>query len=85
MLNITKKSVVLTGFSAIDGTNAEGYQATINMDNPKDMSISGWQVNKELYKENRTQCRADREVFEEAAYALQEELIEKNKEADAEQ
>lgn len=74
MLNM-KKSITLTGESVIDGTQAEGYSATINSDNPEDITFSNWQTDKALYKANRTQCRLDKAEFEDAAYALQDELI----------
>ena len=71
----TQKQITLTGNSTIDGEIAENYRAIINNDNPEDMSIYSTQVNKKVYKENRTTCRADRVAFEEQAYALQEEMI----------
>lgn len=74
MLNM-KKSVTLTGESVIDGKQAEGYSATINSENPEDMNLSSWQQDKALYKANRTQCRQDAAEFEDAAYALQDEMI----------
>lgn len=74
MLNM-KKSVTLTGESVIDGKQAEGYSATINSENPEDMNLSSWQQDKALYKANRTQCRQDAADFEDAAYALQDEMI----------
>lgn len=74
MLNM-KKSITLTGESMIDGAQAEGYSATINSDNPEDMTLSSWQVDKNLYKANRTKCRQDAADFEDAAYELQDRLI----------
>ena len=71
----TKKSITFTGTSMIDGKQAEGYQATIDSDNPGDMSISRWQVDKELYKANRVACRQDAAEIEDAAYTLQDEMI----------
>lgn len=74
MLNY-KKSVTITGSSMIDGAQAEGYSATISSDNPEDITLSSWQVNKELYKANRNQCRKDAAEFEDTAYAIQDEMI----------
>lgn len=74
MLNM-KKSITLTGASMIDGAQAEGYTATIDDNNPEDMTLSSYKVDKNLYKANRTQCRQDAAEFEDAAYALQDELI----------
>ena len=81
MLNY-KKSVTLTGESYIEGVQAEGYSATINSDNPEDITLTSWQTDKALYKANRTQCRQDSNEFEDVAYALQDEMIaEKQSEA----
>ncbi|MCQ4934118.1 hypothetical protein [Blautia faecis] len=43
--------------------------------NPKTMYIQQSTTNQELRKENRTQCRKDRDEFEELAYAMQDEMI----------
>lgn len=75
MLNM-KKSITLTGESMINGVQAEGYSATINSNDPEDMTLSSWQTDKALYKANRSQCRQDAADFEDAAYALQDEMIE---------
>lgn len=82
MLSEIKKNVTLTATSTIDGAAAENYQATINSDNPDDMNLSSWQVDKALYKANRVQCRKDAAAFEDAAYAVQDAMIaEKEKQA----
>lgn len=70
-----EKSITLTGASIIDGAQAEGYSAKISSENPDDITFSNWQVNKALYKANRTQCRQDAADFEDAAYAVQDEMI----------
>lgn len=74
MLNMNK-SITLNGTSTIDGAVAEGYQAIINSDNPEDITFSSWQQDKALYKANRVQCRKDAEEFEEASYAIQDEML----------
>lgn len=70
-----KKSITLTGNSTIDGVIAEGYQAVIDGENPSEMNISSWQQDKAVYKASRTQCRADKADFEDAAYAVQDAMI----------
>lgn len=70
-----KKEITLTGTSKINGVVAAGYQAKIDSDNPENMTISVWQSDKELYKNNRATCRADQAAFEDTAYVIQEELI----------
>lgn len=69
------KSITLKGFSVVNGVNVEGYSAEINSENPEDITMSSWQQNKSLYKANRSTCRADQAEFEDAAYAIQDEMI----------
>lgn len=70
-----KERITITGESVIDDVAVEGYQAQIDSTNPEDMSLTSWQNNKELYKANRTTCRADEAAFEDYAYSRQDELI----------
>jgi vacuolar-type H+-ATPase subunit H len=74
MLNIQKK-VILTGKTMIDEKQVLGYQANIDSDNPINMTINRWATNKNLYKENRELCRKEEAEFEDAAYALQDEML----------
>ena len=69
------ESIIINGNSIINGVEAMGFQATINSENPKAMSISYWQVNAEVYKANRDQCRADQAAFEDYAYSVQDKMI----------
>lgn len=83
MLANFRKNITITGQSIVEVTEgevtkqivAEGYSATINSDKPEDMNISSWQQDKAVYKANRTQCRKDQAEFEDAVYAIQDELI----------
>lgn len=75
MLSTIKKNITLQGTSQIDGKDVEGYSATINSDNPEDINISSWQINKSLYKANRVQCRADQAEFEDFAYTEQDKML----------
>jgi len=74
MLNKTEK-IIITGESLIDGVPAEGFQAQIDSSRPQEMTMTSWQINKELYKANRSVCRADEAEFEDYAYAKQDEMI----------
>lgn len=74
MLKITE-STTFSGRSVIDGIVAEEYKAVIDSNNPEGMTVTSWQVNKEVYKTNRVQCRADKAEFEDMAYAKQDEMI----------
>lgn len=74
MLKTTKK-ITINGKSIIDNIEVCGYQAQIDESYPTNMSLSDWQINKELYKANRVECRADLAEFEDYAYTIQDELI----------
>ena len=71
----TRKTTTITGRSIIDNVEACGFQATIDSENPGNMTFSSWQSNRELYKANRTVCRADEAEFEDYCYELQDELL----------
>ncbi|MCC8049700.1 MAG: hypothetical protein LIP10_03440 [Clostridiales bacterium] len=84
MLTVTK-SITLTGTTKIDGVIAERHAATINSDNPEEMSINlGIKVNKSLSEANLETCRAERNEFEDAAIALKNELLAAKEEEEAE-
>lgn len=75
MLTITK-NVTLTGVTKIDGVITERHTATINSENPSEMTLNlGIKVNKTLSEANLDTCRAERNAFEDAAYALKNEMI----------
>lgn len=71
----TTKSITITGNSKIGDVVAESYSATINSDNPEDITLSSWQQDKATYKANRAQCRKDSAEFEDLAYQLQDEML----------
>lgn len=70
-----KKEITVTGTSKIDGVVAAGYQAKIDSEHPENMTLTNWQSDRDLYKNNRAICRADQAEFEDMAYILQEQLI----------
>lgn len=74
MLNF-QKEITFTGRSVIDGVEVVGFSAKIKSDDPSNITFSSWQMNKELYKENREQCRKDEAEFEDKVYEAQDELI----------
>ena len=82
MLQIVEKRTTIEGKSVINNIVAENYSASINSNNPEDISFSTYQVDKEVYKANRAQCRKDRAEFEDMAYTLQDQMI-KEEEANA--
>ena len=74
MLNF-QKEITYTGRSIIDGVEVVGFSAKIKSDDPSNITFSSWQMNKELYKANREQCRKDEAEFEDKVYEAQDELI----------
>lgn len=74
----TKKSITITGHSVIDGKRAAEYRASIDETSPENMIMTNSQLDKEVYKENRVQCRKDAAEFEELAYSIQDQMIAKN-------
>ena len=81
MLNTIKRNITLMGPSQISGKGAAGYTATINSDEPEEMSFSWYQIDKSLYKANREQCRKDQAEFEDYAYTVQDQMIREQNEA----
>lgn len=79
-----EERITLTGRTIIDGKEVCRYQANISSENPSDVTFSEVQVNKELYKENRSVRYAEREEFENHVYELQDSMLAKaeNKEVE---
>lgn len=72
-----KEKITVSGKSMIDGVEVCGYQALIDSSNPADIAFTDWQVNKEMYKANRAECRMDQAEFEDYAYTIQDEMLAK--------
>lgn len=70
-----QREITFTGRSIIDGVEVVGFSAKIKSDDPSNITFSSWQMNKELYKANREQCRKDEAEFEDKVYEAQDELI----------
>ena len=70
-----QREITFTGRSVIGGVEVVGFSAKIKSDDPSNITFSSWQMNKELYKANREQCRADEAEFEDKVYEAQDELI----------
>ena len=72
-----KDTIQRIGYTVIDGVKVVQHSCTISSENPQDMRVSMVKLDSALYKEHRDACRDDFAEFEDAAYALQEELIAK--------
>lgn len=59
----------------VGDTIVAGYHASIDSKNLDNIQFSSWINNTALYKANRTVCRADQAAFEDAVYAMQDEMI----------
>ena len=78
MLEVVK-TTTFTGSSKIGDTVLKMFTATINTETPEEMGLNHWVVNYPLYGPNRAAVAADEVVFEDMAYAFQQQLIdEKN-------
>lgn len=69
------------GYTIIDNVKVVQYICAIPSDKPQEMRIGITKLNSDLYKANRDICRADYAEFEDAAYKLQDECIERLGEA----
>lgn len=70
-----KQEITLRNEILVDGVNVVGQSATIDSDNPENMSFSEWTNNKDLYKEHRNEIRELKAQFEDDAYEKQDELM----------
>lgn len=82
MLTETAKKVTITATSVVEIEEKkvvlENYTATVDSGNPENLSMNKFfptAESKDLYKDHRTECREDYAVFQEKAYALQDEMF----------
>lgn len=75
-----KKSITLTADTKIDGNVVMRHTATINSENPEDITISHPVLRKTDYRDNRTAVMSDYMAFEDMAFQIQQELIQDIKE-----
>ena len=60
------------------------FSATIDSQSPENMDVTRSIIDRAAYKENRTQMMKDQTAFEDAVYALQDEMIVANKVTESE-
>lgn len=82
MLTETAKKVTITATSVAEIEEKkivlENYTATVDSENPENMSMSKFFPTaeaRELYRDHRAECREDYAAFQEKAYALQDEMF----------
>lgn len=65
------------GYTTIDGVKVAQHVCILPLENPKGMRTSMTKMNAELYELNRDICRKDFADFEDAAYQLRDEYLQK--------
>lgn len=71
-----RKRMTLEGESVVDGVAIQGYRAELSETDPENsLVMNDWIIDKAAYKANRSQARTDSAAFEDAVFALQDELI----------
>lgn len=73
MLEVTK-TIQIRGTSKIGTATAKFFEATISTVSPESMTFNHYIADYTLYKANRSAVSAGQTAFEDAAYALQDEL-----------
>ena len=71
----TSKKITIEGKSVIDDVVVSNFVASINSEDPNQMTLSSIQVNKAAYKANRVAVRADEAEFEDYAYSIQDTML----------
>ena len=72
---IYEDTMTRIGYTIIGDVKVVQYTCTIPVKEPEKMRVTSTRLNPELYKANRDICRADLAAFEDAAYELQDEYI----------
>lgn len=70
------KTVTLKGSTELEGKAIESYQASVDSRNPEGISFSVWQNDVSACKLNRQECRKNYADFQDAAYDLQDQMVE---------
>lgn len=70
-----RQSRNITGECVINNIIVAGYSATIDSSNPNHVQFGFWINEPAMYKEHKAEARADQAAFEDAVYAIQEEII----------
>lgn len=75
-LNITE-TIRREGYTVIEGKNVVFHSVDVNSKNPEQFNMHDSILDHEMYKANKVECRQNIADFEDAAYALVEEMIAK--------
>jgi hypothetical protein len=68
-------NIVIEAKSKFGDVELMGFRAIINYDDPSDMKLYDWAIDKDACKEHRSIVRQDQAAFEDYAYEMQDKLI----------
>lgn len=69
------KKLTFNGTSTINDVVCERFSASIEPDNPENLSLNFIIADKNGYRDNRKQCHKDQAQFEDEVYAAQAQLL----------
>lgn len=75
MIDKKTTKMVIEGNSVIDGVTVARFFSIIDLANPKNISLSTRQIDKDACKEHRDTVRADEAEFEDYAYSMQDKIL----------
>lgn len=76
MLTANKK-ITIEAKSVVNGVEVKGFRAVIDTETPDNIKFIPWEIDKAACKEHRQAVRTDQAEFEDYAYQMQDEIINK--------
>lgn len=73
-----RKTITIEGTSVVGEKKIAIFRATIDGDNPKNVRFSVIKSNEDIYKKYRSEVRSDEAEFEDYAYSIQDEMLNKS-------
>lgn len=84
MLKEKKETRSINAYGYVGEKQVCHFSATIDSQYPDNMDVNRSIIDRVTYKENRAQMMKDQTEFEDAVYALQDEIIAINKQVESE-
>lgn len=69
---LSENKILIENKCVVDGKEIAGFRAMFNTNDPENMSLLPYQIDKAACKEHRAIVRADQAEFEDYAYSIQE-------------
>ena len=69
---LSENKILIENKCVVDGKEIAGFRAMFNTNDPENMSLLPYQIDKAACKEYRSIVRADQAEFEDYAYSIQE-------------